>query len=229
VSKRIVDIAVSAALLLIAAPIICVAALGSALTLRAWPFFTQDRIGHGGRAFRFVKVRTLPVDTPAYADKYAVSQIQLNPFNAMLRRLHLDELPQLALVLLGKMSLVGPRPEMPQLHGDLSPEFAAARLTIRPGCTGLWQVGDHCCGLIGEAPEYDLYYLEHQNLLLDAWVMTQTLRKVVQDGRTITLADVPAWARREAPKPLPTIIELTETAAARETTIHQLELQTATD
>src|SRR2546430_8951232 len=107
------------------------------VSLRAWPVFTQTRIGKNGKPFKMVKLRTLPPDFPRYAGKHEVRKVKLPWISRTLRRLHLDELPQLGLVPAGKMSLVGPRPEMPHLHGVFDEGFAAKRTSVRPGCTGL--------------------------------------------------------------------------------------------
>jgi len=193
--KRGVDLLVGLTLLALCLPVILVIAVGSAVTLRAWPFFVQDRVGRDGETFRFLKIRTLPPSTNAYADKYALAEVDIPRFTRLLRGLHLDELPQLLLVVLGRMSLVGPRPEMPTLHAELPPGFAHARSRVRPGCTGLWQVGVDCDGLIGEAPEYDTYYVTHRSQRLDLWILWQTVRKVVRGGAgQVVLRDVPAWA-----------------------------------
>jgi lipopolysaccharide/colanic/teichoic acid biosynthesis glycosyltransferase len=192
--KRAFDIVVGSLLLMLSLPVILVTAIGSAVALGAWPFFVQDRIGRSGERFRFVKVRTLPPTTNAYADKYSIADVRIPAFTKGLRMLHLDELPQLALVVIGQMSLVGPRPEMPELHAQLSRHAATSRSLVRPGCTGFWQVGMHCDGLIAEAPEYDAYYVQHHNLRLDVWIMLQTVLKMARGGRgTVALTDVPAW------------------------------------
>ena len=196
--KRTVDIVVGAALCAVAVPVVVVAALVITVLLRCSPFFVQDRIGADGRRFRFVKLRTLPPDVDPYADKYALDDVDVPRFCTSLRRLHLDELPQLALVVTGRMSLVGPRPEMPRLHEELDPAFAAARTGVRPGCTGLWQVGDQCDLLIGEAPEFDELYLRHRSLRLDAWILWRTAVMIVV-GRTVPLDRIPLWALRGAP------------------------------
>jgi lipopolysaccharide/colanic/teichoic acid biosynthesis glycosyltransferase len=90
------------------------------------------------------------------------------------------------------MSLVGPRPEMPGLHAQLGPDFAKMRTQVRPGCTGLWQISERCDHLIGEAPEYDAFYLTHRSLRLDAWILWRTLVMVAR-GTTVNLAKVPSW------------------------------------
>lgn len=194
--RRTLDVTASAALLLLTLPVVVFAAMGSALALRAWPLFTQQRVGRDGAPFTFVKIRTLPVETPHYVDKHQLDQARIPTFCALLRRLHLDELPQLVLVLRGRMSLVGPRPEMACLHRALPDDFASLRTSVRPGCTGLWQVSEGCTDLISSAPEYDRYYLDVRSFRLDLWVLYRTALKMVGLGGTITLADVPAWLER---------------------------------
>jgi lipopolysaccharide/colanic/teichoic acid biosynthesis glycosyltransferase len=197
--RRTFDIVVSAVLLLLALPIVLIAALGSFATLRAWPFFSQGRIGRDGERFRFLKVRTLRPDVPGYIDKHQLDQSQIPAFCQLLRRLHLDELPQLLLVLQGKMSLVGPRPEMGYLHRRMPASFAQLRTSVRPGCTGLWQVSEASTDLIGKAPHYDRFYLANRTLRLDIWVLARTALNMVGIGRAITLEDVPAWTlKRDA-------------------------------
>lgn len=196
VYRRAFDIVASALLLLVALPIILVAAVGSAISLRAWPFFAQGRIGRDGERFLFLKVRTLRADVPGYIDKHQLDQSMIPPFCRLLRRLHLDELPQLFLVLQGRMSLVGPRPEMGYLHNRMPRGFAELRTSVRPGCTGLWQVSVASTELLNESPEYDRYYLANRSLRLDLWILWRTAINMVGIGRCITLGDVPEWAQR---------------------------------
>src|SRR3954447_14250682 len=122
VAKRTFDVTVAATLLILTLPVIVLCAFVSLVSLRAWPFFTQTRVGRGGRSFRFVKIRTLPRNAPKYACKYDLAGLRVPRGTLLLRELHLDELPQLALVILGRMSLVGPRPEMAQLYDGFSSE-----------------------------------------------------------------------------------------------------------
>lgn len=197
--RRSLDVLVSAVLLIVTLPIVVIATIGSAMALRAVPLFTQDRVGRDGELFRFLKVRTLPLDVPSYIDKHQLPHDAIPGFCRLLRRLHLDELPQLLLVLRGHMSLVGPRPEMAHLHAEMPRDFATLRTSVRPGCTGLWQVSEACTGLIGASPEYDRTYLAQRTLRLDLWVLARTALKMVGLGRCVTLDDMPAWAvpRRE--------------------------------
>jgi lipopolysaccharide/colanic/teichoic acid biosynthesis glycosyltransferase len=189
-------------LALLAVPVIAGLALVMACSLRCSPFFVQQRVGRDGRSFRFWKLRTLPKAAPAYADKYAIEQIPIPRVARFLRATHLDELPQLFLVPLGRMSLVGPRPEMPQLHRDGDEAFARARTSVRPGCTGLWQVSAAYHRLIWEAPEYDLAYLRLASLRLDLWILWRTLAMTLGWAGPVTLDDLPRWAgRRDAGAP----------------------------
>jgi lipopolysaccharide/colanic/teichoic acid biosynthesis glycosyltransferase len=187
-------------LIVVTLPVLAFTVVASIVLLRSNPFFAHERIGRNGRPFRFIKVRTLPVETAAYAAKYALDPHAIPPLCRKLRRLHLDELPQLFLVLRGTMAIVGPRPEMPGLHAQLPASFAEARTSVRPGCTGLWQIGDACQGLIGEAPAYDLHYVGNANLRLDAWILWRTVLKVTGHG-TVSLDDIPAWAAPSVPEP----------------------------
>src|SRR5690606_12664691 len=185
VIRRALDVLMAAGLLLVALPVLLVVTIGSALSLKASPLFSQDRVGRGGRTFRFYKIRTLPPTAPAYTDKHQLDMTKLPPFCQLVRRLHLDAIPQLFLVLIGKMSLVGPRPEMPYLHDAMPADFAAERTSMRPGVTGLWQVSVACAGLIHAAPEYDRFYLENRTLRLDVWILYRTARKMPGRGRPV--------------------------------------------
>ena len=193
--KRGVDIVAATVLLVVALPVILVSALITLAVLRTWPFFTQTRIGRDGRPFKLLKVRTLPTSTPRYAIKYELARLSIPRFSLMLRRLHLDELPQLLMVLTGRMSLVGPRPEMPNLYSSFDPEFAARRVTVRPGCTGLWQISEHCDRMIFEHPEFDSFYLEHRNLRLDLRVLVRSVRLLLPfgDPKLVTRSELAGW------------------------------------
>ncbi len=185
------DVVLGSVLALLAIPVIAVLAIGVACSLRCSPFFTQQRVGRDGRPFRFWKLRTLPRAAPAYADKYAIQGLGTPRLARFLRRTHLDELPQLFLVVRGHMSLVGPRPEMPHLHAGAEQGFACARTSVRPGCAGLWQASVDQHGLIWEAPEYDLFYLRHASVLLDLWILWRTVALITGLGGHVNLSDVP--------------------------------------
>lgn len=197
-TKRLLDISLGLVLCVLVTPLIIALALASAVALGAWPIFAQWRVGRGSRPFRMYKIRTLPRTAPRYADKYGISEIPVSRFCSFLRNSHLDELPQLWLVPLGRMSLVGPRPEMPALHARFDATFAELRTSVRPGCTGLWQVSARAHRLIREAPEFDRVYVEQATAMLDLWILWRTLCNVVRPSDA-TLDDVPPWALRIPP------------------------------
>lgn len=192
IMRRLVEAVMAAVLLAVAAPVIVGAAIASALCYRAWPFFVHERIGLHGRPFRFVKIRTLPPSTNRYADKYAIGAAELSPVMQAMRRLHLDELPQLLHVVRGQMAFVGPRPEMPILHAQLPSWFAERRVSVLPGLTCLWQISPHCDGLIGERMEYDRLYVDHRTTQFDLWILMRTAVKMTL-GRRVHLFQVPQW------------------------------------
>lgn len=190
--KRMFDLALGLAIFLFTLPVVVVLSLGSLIAFRAWPLFVQVRIGKDEKPFRFPKIRTLPASAPRAVDKYALEGVRTNWYGRALRGTHLDELPQFALVVSGHMSLVGPRPEMPELLDRYSTDFRELRARVRPGCTGLWQISESASGLIYEAPEYDVYYVNHLSFRLDARVAWQTLRALVRVGDRSSAASLGA-------------------------------------
>jgi lipopolysaccharide/colanic/teichoic acid biosynthesis glycosyltransferase len=194
VAKRAIDLVLGVALSIVALPFVLVFAAGAALTLREWPFFMQQRVGKDGRLFSLLKIRTLPKHTPAYASKMEID-VEVSKFTSFLRRRHLDELPQLFLVPLGKLSLVGPRPKMPDQCEPAHPHHAAQRVLVPQGCTGLWQVGRHAHLRVVDSPEYDLFYVRHGSLRLDAWIMWRTFLQFFGFADPCGLESVPKWAR----------------------------------
>ncbi|CAB4365446.1 MAG: sugar transferase [Actinobacteria bacterium] len=169
--KWAIDVTVGIVASLLTLPMVVVLALGSAWSLRAWPFFVQTRVGRGHRSVRVVKLRSLPTSVGAELDKYELRDLSTTRFGHFLRHTHLDELPQMWSVASGVMSLVGPRPEMHRLAARFSPEQRSARDTFRPGCIGLWQASVHRGGLMYETPEYDLAYARHASLTLDIYII----------------------------------------------------------
>ena len=200
--KRIFDVLVGAVLALVALPFILGFAIALAITLRAWPFFLQERIGQHGRHFKILKLRTLPTHTPKYALKDSLDFSTLPAVAQFLRRTHLDELPQLFCVVAGRLSLVGPRPKMPDAHEPVDPTYAAVRQSVKQGCTGLWQIGRDADGLPHEAPEYDYFYIQNRSMWLDLWILFQTVLVVSRLSAGTSLDAIPAWAVAPAPAPL---------------------------
>ena len=137
--------------------------------------FKQSRIGLNGKPFNIYKFRTMKPDTEKYAhcptDR---NDIRLTTIGRLLRKLSLDEIPQLINVLKGEMSLVGPRPEMAFIV-DTYELYERKRLSVIPGITGLWQVSPARNAEIHDNPEYDLLYIEHRDLSLDVLILILTI------------------------------------------------------
>lgn len=173
-AKRLIDLAVSASLLLLALPLLLLIAL---LIKRDSPgpvFFSQVRVGLGGRTFRMLKFRTMYVDQCGDAISPDSKQDpRVTRIGRILRATSLDELPQFLNVLIGEMSLVGPRPEMPFIVESYSP-VDRLRLDAKPGITGLWQVSEARKAPIHENIDYDLYYIENQSIVLDMVIFVLT-------------------------------------------------------
>jgi lipopolysaccharide/colanic/teichoic acid biosynthesis glycosyltransferase len=182
---------------LVALPVILVLAVGVLFSLRTWPFFVQKRVGRNGRHFFFPKLRTLPRKAPRYGLKTEISTQPRSRFLALLRRTHLDELPQLLLVPIGVMTLVGPRPKMPDEFEPVNATYGAVRTRVRQGCTGLWQVSAHRSRMPHETPDYDYFYVEHASFALDLWILWHTVLATFGIGHGVELRDVPrVLARR---------------------------------
>jgi lipopolysaccharide/colanic/teichoic acid biosynthesis glycosyltransferase len=183
--KRSLDVVLGSALALLAAPLILVLSVASAVSFRAWPIFVQPRVGRAGRRFSCLKIRSLPATAPPAADKHEVARIPTSGLGRFLRATHLDELPQLFLVPLGVMSLVGPRPAIPELLERFPSRALDARLRVRPGCTGLWQVSEAAHGPIYASPEYDRFYVTHCSLKLDVQILVKTVLVMFTSGSTL--------------------------------------------
>ena len=134
--KRIFDLLFSAVALLVLAPFLALIALAIRWDSAGPVLFRQERVGRGGRVFRIRKFRTMVVDAPARGPAITIGQDpRITPVGAWLRRTKLDELPQLVDVLCGHMSLVGPRPEVPQYVALYPADLRERVLSVRPGIT----------------------------------------------------------------------------------------------
>lgn len=192
--KRATDLVLGSLLLLVALPIMLVAALGIIAVTGGAPFYSQERVGQFGRRFKMYKLRTMVRNAHELRDQFMhlnevtgpVFKIKndprLHPLGAILRRTSIDELPNLFNVLLGDMSLVGPRPALPCEieHYD---SYARRRLLVPQGITCLWQ----CNGRSDVSFEH---WMELDNLYVDTWspgsdlmIIAQTIPAVLRkDG-----------------------------------------------
>ena len=173
-AKRILDFSAAGVLLVLGLPFFLLLALSIKLDSAGPALFRQERVGLNGQRFRMFKFRTMHTKVPAYA--YSPTEpddSRITRLGRLLRRTSLDELPQLLNVLLGDMSLVGPRPEMPFIVETYN-ERHFQRLQVTPGITGLWQLSGDRKYLIHENIEYDLYYIKNRNFFMDIAILLHT-------------------------------------------------------
>ena len=174
-AKRAIDLTASAALLVLFVPLFALIALLVKKTSPGPVFFRQGRVGRDGRLFSICKFRTMYRDAPQYSySPGAGDDPRVTPVGRFLRRTSWDELPQLVNVLLGHMSLVGPRPEMPFIVAQYTP-LQRRRLSVKPGITGLWQLSADRAFLIHENIEYDLYYVRYRSVFMDLAILLHTV------------------------------------------------------
>jgi len=184
ITKRTFDFTVSLILLLIASPLLLLTSLVTKLSSRGPAFYVQDRVGLDGRVFRLLKFRTMRTDAeaetgPVWARK---NDPRATPLGRILRRLSIDELPQLLNVLKGEMSLVGPRPERPAFVEQFKSEIPKylERHRVKAGVTGWAQVnGLRQNAPIAERTKYDIYYIENWSLVFDLKILLQTVKAVL--------------------------------------------------
>lgn len=204
-AKRAMDVIIGVPLCLLAVPVVVALAVLMALQLRANPFFVHDRLGHSGRSLRIPKLRTLPVSTPTYADKTVTRLQPPTRLAELLRRTHLDELPQLLLVPFGRLSLVGPRPVMvAELPHFRDPADVTLRCSVPQGCTGLWQISVDQKDRVADHPKYAAFYIAQHTVRLDLWILWRTGLQFM-GARPIELSDVPRWALR-SPELVPALV-----------------------
>ena len=188
--KRSIDVLGAAGALLVSAPVLALAAIAIKLDDGGPIFFSQTRCGLYGRRFSMIKLRTMCVDAEERKDDLVemnemdgpVFKVKLDPritrVGAFLRKYSLDELPQFWNVLNGDMSMVGPRPTVPEevLYYEISER---RRLSMRPGITCIWQVGGRNEVGFEEWVKLDLQYIDHWSLALDAKILAQTVPAVL--------------------------------------------------
>jgi exopolysaccharide biosynthesis polyprenyl glycosylphosphotransferase len=197
--KRLLDVTGAAALLVLLSPVLGVCALAIRLDSPGPVLFRQRRAGERGRPFTMLKFRTMRVDADSaahreYATAFIRGQARQHPAGTngtfklvhddritrvgrWLRRTSLDELPQLWNVLRSEMSLVGPRPPIPYEVEHYAPAHLA-RLDVRPGMTGLWQIGGRSDTTFEQMVALDLEYIQSRSLLLDLRILAATIPAV---------------------------------------------------
>ena len=174
-AKRYFDVAVCSLLLLPALIVLGLASLTILIREGRPVFFVHRRAGKNGKLFWLPKLRTLSLDASPYKSSAEFDkELLVTKTGKRLRKHRLDELPQLFSVLTGRMSLVGPRPELPNIVSTYRP-LHRKRLVAKPGITGLWQImADHNVAMHRDM-KYDLYYLRKASLWLDVKILAMTL------------------------------------------------------
>ncbi len=180
--KRAFDICSSAVALLVFSPVLLLTALAIVLDSRGGALFLQQRVGRGGKIFNILKFRTMVPNAEHKGPLLAVrDDPRVTRVGRFLRRWSLDVLPQLVNILKGDMSVVGPRPELPQLVAGYTP-FQRQALAARPGLTGLPQVMGRDDLAMDTKLRLDVYYVRHQTFCFDLWLVMKTA-VVVLTGR----------------------------------------------
>ena len=184
--KRVFDVIASSVLLLAAAPVMIVTAILIVLESGFPVLYRQERVGQGGRIFSVIKFRSMRTDAerdgkPRWA---SASDSRVTSVGRWIRKLRIDELPQLCNVLAGDMGLVGPRPERPYFVDQLTRDipFYAVRHSVKPGLTGWAQVCYHYGSTVDDSVQklqYDLYYVKNHTLFVDIVILFQTVGVVL--------------------------------------------------
>lgn len=188
--KRIMDLALTILLMPIWLPLVGLIALGIRVSSPGGPvFFMQQRTGIGGRRFAMYKFRTMVPNAEALKQEYAhlnelkwpdfkiTNDPRITPFGRFLRRSSLDELPQLFNVLRGEMSLVGPRPTF--FSAESYRLWHTARLDVKPGVTGLWQITVRSTVDWDTRTRLDIAYVDRRCLMLDLEILLRTIPMVL--------------------------------------------------
>lgn len=185
--KRLFDIFFSMIGLIILIPLFLILSVFILIDDPKGPiFYSQTRVGKNGKAFKMYKFRSMVSNADEILEKLqskneisgAMFKLKNDPritkVGRIIRKYSLDELPQLLNVIQGSMSLVGPRPPLVSEVAQYT-EFDKQRLLVRPGCTGLWQVGGRNDVSFDEMVRLDLLYITHRSLLLDAQIIFKTV------------------------------------------------------
>ena len=187
-AKRAFDIVGAIFFLVLFAPIMLTTLAALAITTKGRPFFAQERVGLCGRRFRMYKFRTMVLDAdkkqhlvknekdgPVFKNR---RDPRITRLGAILRSTSIDEMPQLINVLLGHMSLVGPRPPVPSEVAKYQP-WQLRRLAVKPGLTCLWQVSGRCEIGFEDWVRMDIWYLRNQSLTTDLKLLAKTPQSVL--------------------------------------------------
>lgn len=183
--KRIADFLVSLLLILLLFPILFFVVILIKLDSSGPIFFTQQRLGYKGRVFKVLKFRTMTNKKRDVHSEVLKGNAEVTKVGSILRRFKIDELPQLLNIVLGDMSIVGPRPCLVGQKDEFN-EDGILRLNVRPGATGLAQVNGNIFLSWPERWSYDAHYVKNQSLKLDLRILAKTFRVIFQGEEKFT-------------------------------------------
>jgi lipopolysaccharide/colanic/teichoic acid biosynthesis glycosyltransferase len=191
--KRALDAALAAVSLVVSAPLLALACAAIRAESRGPAIYRQRRVGKGGAEFDLLKLRTMVLGAERTGAGLAVDagDPRITRVGALLRRLSLDELPNLVNVLAGDMSIVGPRPTV-QVQVSQYTARQLGRLAVEPGITGWAQVRGRAALPWHERIELDLWYIEHWSLRLDLRILAQTARLLLT-GQGLYRGETGGW------------------------------------
>ncbi|MBC7381819.1 MAG: sugar transferase [Bacteroidia bacterium] len=176
--KRLLDIIISIVGLLITSPVILFVAIANAVSLKGNPFFTQERPGKNEKSIRIIKFKSMN-DARDENGKLLPDNIRITPLGFFIRKTSIDELPQLLNVLIGNMSVVGPRPLLYK-YIPLFNEHQKRRHLVKPGITGWAQVNGRNSISWSKKFNLDIYYVDNVSFILDVKIIWLTFLKVIK-------------------------------------------------
>jgi lipopolysaccharide/colanic/teichoic acid biosynthesis glycosyltransferase len=191
--SRVIDLVLGGLGSVITAPLVAALAVAIRLESPGHPIYTQTRVGRDGALFQIYKLRTMVRGAEFTGAGLAIQEgdERITRIGAFLRRYSLDELPNLWNVLLGEMSIVGPRPTL-AVQVEQYTERQRGRLAVKPGMTGWAQVNGRASLPWPERIELDLWYVEHRSLWLDLRILARTVRMIYR-GEGIYKGETGGW------------------------------------
>lgn len=180
-TKRIIDVAISAITLIVLSPVLVIVAFVIKVTSQGPVLYKQERVGRKGQVFVMYKFRSMIMNSEEYGPEWAgENDPRITKTGKLLRKLYIDEIPQMINVLKNEMSLIGPRPERPYFVEQLKKEipYYYKRLSVKPGITGWAQIKhkyDSSLEDVKTKVQYDFYYIENMSLKLDFKIMINTV------------------------------------------------------
>ena len=181
--KRILDICISLVLIVVFSPILILSGILINTESKGGVFYLQERLGYGGKVFSILKFRSMAASQKRdISVQVTGNENTITRIGKLLRRTKIDELPQIFNVLKGDMSLVGPRPCLPQLQEKFNDD-GRARLLVRPGITGLAQVNGNIHLSWEERWKLDRFYVEHLSFDLDLDIILRTVAIVLMGDK----------------------------------------------